>query len=189
MKTKTMITMALVGGGLVLVYLYLRKSGTWATLFPGQATNEFTDQQKLLAYCMAQNLQVDQGGQAIFIDQSGARHAASCADWLHAQSGGGQAAGLSAVKQVDGTLLGKLRTAALSSPVMGVDRANVDQWNLLLRDLDPQARTSDLAEVGIRRGENDQMSAEHYLELRHRAGLTALAPVEPHFENPMSWVN
>lgn len=187
MKTKHFITVVAIGGGLVLVYLYLKKSGILATWLA--APNEFTDQAKLLEYCTRQNLAIDNGGQAIFIEPNGQRHSASCSDWLRAQdgSGGGQTAGLAAVRKVDGTLLEKLRNAALTNPVMGLDRANVAQWNLLIKEIDPQARTSDMSEAGIDGAR--LMTAAEYLAHRHQAGLTALAPVEQAFANPMSWVN
>ena len=187
MKTKHFMIVVGVGGALVLVYLYLKKSGMLQAWLGGQ--NEFTDQAKLLEFCTRQNLAIDNGGQAIFIDARGQRHSASCSDWLRAQdgSGGGQTAGLAAVRQTDGTLLEKLRNAALTNPVMGLDRANVAQWNLLLKEIDPQARTSDMSEAGIDGAR--MMNAAEYLAHRHQAGLTALAPVEVAFPNPMSWVN
>ena len=186
MNQKTLVTIAVIGGAGVLLILYLNKSGKLAQWFGSTApANEFIDEPSLLAFCMKQNLQVDNGGQAVFIDSTGARHTASCADWLSAQqnqSGGGQTAGLSAAPNpaIDKTLLANLREAAMA--VLGRDSANVPQWNLMLRELDQQA-------APLQSNETGNMTAAQYLGLRMEAGLTQLAPVAESYTNPAAWVN
>jgi hypothetical protein len=186
---KTLVTIAVVGGAGVLIYLYLSKSGKLSQWFGSDPTNSFTDETSLLAYCLKQNLQVDNGGQAVFVDSTGAQHTASCADWLSAQqnqSGGAQAAGLSAADvaqqnpAIDRTLLMNLRQAAMA--VLGKDLANIPQWNLMLRELDQQAAPLESDQVG-------NMTAEQYLALRIDAGLTQLAPQPESYTNPAAWVN
>ena len=182
MNQKTLITIALVGGAGVLLYLYLRKTGTLDRLFPSAASNEFTDETALLAYCMRQDLQALPPASAVFIDSSGARHTATCADWLSAQqgSGGGQTAGLPAANPaVDQAMLTKLRHAMMAT--VGQDLANVAQWNLLLRDLDPQAAPLE---------GDGSMNAEQYLVRRMQGGLPQVAPLDETFTNPGgAWVN
>lgn len=182
MNQKTLITIALVGGAGVLLYLYLRKSGKLDQMFPSAATNEFSDETALLAYCMRQDLQALPPASAVFIDSTGAKHTASCADWLSAQqgSGSGQTTGLSAVNPaVDKVMLAKLRDAMIGT--LGQDLANVAQWNLVLRELDPQAAPLD--------GEGS-MNAETYLVRRMAGGLPQVAPAEQAFTNPGgAWVN
>ncbi len=182
MNQKTLITIAVVGGAGVLLYLYLRKSGKLDKWFPSAASNEFTDEAALLAYCMRQDLQALPPVTAVFIDTTGARHTAACADWLSAQqrSGGGQTAGLSAVNPaVDKNMLAILRQAAMGT--LGQDLANVAQWNLMLRELDPQAAPLD--------GQGS-MNAEQYLVRRMQGGLPQIAPLDETFTNPAgAWVN
>ena len=183
MNQKTLITIAVVGGASVLLFLYLKKSGKLDQWFPAAASNEFTDETALLAYCMRQNLQADNGGPAVFVDSTGARHTASCADWLRAQqgSGGGQTAGLSAVNPaVDKAMLAKLRDAAMGT--LGQDLANVAQWNLMLHELDPAAAPLNSSDRGT-------MNAEQYLVQRAQGGLSQVAPAEAAFVNPAQWVN
>lgn len=189
MKSKTFVTIAVIGGALYLVYVYLQKSGMWAKWFaPVGGGNEFTDEAALIAYCNQQNLAIDDGGLAVFIDSQGTRHSATCADWIRSQaSGKGMAAIADTHPGVDQAVLRKLRAAAVASPIIGCDRANVDQWNLLLQELDPAAQVSELP--GVQRGQNDVMNALQYLTLRCQCGLTQLAPQEVAFDNPGAWVN
>ncbi|MBF6570478.1 MAG: hypothetical protein IVW54_16550 [Candidatus Binataceae bacterium] len=190
MKPKAFVTIAVIGGALYLVYVYLRKSGTWDKWFaPAIGGNEFTDEAALLAYCNLQNLALDDGGLAVFVDSTGTRHSDTCANWIRSQGKAGMASVAASHPGVDPAVLEKLRAAAASSPILGCDRANVDQWNLLLQELDPTAQTSDLASAGVQRGQNDVMNALTYLSLRCQCGLSQVAPPDIAFHNPMSWVN
>jgi hypothetical protein len=190
-KSKTFVTIAVIGGALYLVYVYLQKSGMWAKWFtPAGGGNEFTDEAALLAYCNSQDIAVNDGGLAVFIDAQGTRHSASCADWIRSQSTGKGMAALEALHPgVDKAMLEKLRAAAMASPILGCDRANVDQWNLLLQELDPAAQTSDLSAAGVERGRNDLMNALTYLSLRCQCGLSQVAPPDTTSDNPLAWVN
>lgn len=179
MDSKMVIKLAIAGVIVGVAYWWLQKNNWYGML--GTNANEFTDPNKLLDFCRA-----NESGTAVFIDDQG-RHERNCRDFLAANNGGGGGGTDTPDTSIDAALLAKLIEAAKANPTLGSDSANVDQWNYLLNEIDTAAQTTDLYNQGIRRGENDVMAAHRYLELRAQAGLAALPPQSAMFEHPFAW--
>lgn len=179
-NAKNVIRLAAVAVGAYIAYQWLESSGMWAQWF-GASSNVFTDPNALLAYC-----QKNSAGQATY-SVSGKQTTATCAQWLAANQAASSSSGTAAPSSgspsptpappapaIDQTLVAQLRAAAMANPILGTDKATVDQWNYLLNELNPVAIVTDLSSIGIVRGENDSMDAEAYVTLRSRAGLSGI---------------
>ncbi len=194
-NTKMLLKFFAVGAGGILLYVYLKNNGMLPAILGGTASNSFTNPAQLMAYCQA-----NPTGTAIYVDAQGIQHTAPCSQWLSANSSvssapspsGGSAPTTSLPVATQGaainsTVLAQLRAAAIANVALGSDRANVDQWNYFLAQIEPGAVTTDLSSVGIQRGVNDTMDASTYLATRARAGLAGMS--QPQESDPYAWVN